>query len=99
VKTVRIKGKRASPFDVLLLTALELQQSTWTEVWNESVRIGIRNEHGDIYRAIGITGLHCLSDLISQLRGLGYVDAAEIDGEAAHGFDVTVSISCRPRDG
>jgi hypothetical protein len=57
------------------------------------------NEHGDVYRAIGITGLHCLLELISQLRGLGYVDAAEIDGEAAHGFDVTVSISCRPRDG
>jgi hypothetical protein len=36
VKTLRIKGKQASPLDVLLLTALELQQSTWTEVWNES---------------------------------------------------------------
>jgi hypothetical protein len=95
MKTVLIKGKRPSKFDVLLLTALELQKSNLTAVWNESVRIGIRNEQGDIYRAIGITGTRRLNDAISQMCGLGYLDAVAIDYEAEQGFDMTVSIDCR----
>jgi hypothetical protein len=93
VKTVLIKGIKPSKFDELLLTALELRQSDRTAVWNERIRIGIRNERGEIYRAIGLTGVIMLSDAISQLRGLGYLDAVAIGDEAEQGFDMTVSIT------
>jgi hypothetical protein len=60
-------------------------------VWSESILIGIRNEFGEIYRVIGVTGMSRFIDLKLKLRELGYRDEAVEQCEAERGFDAIVS--------
>jgi len=93
VKTALIEGKQPSKIDGLLLDALDLVQVPAPAIRSEASLIGVRNELGDTYRAIGVTGTENFVDVMAALHLLGYKSAAINDHEVQQGFDAVV---CTP---
>lgn len=91
VKTALIDGTQPATFDATLFIAIDLIPARPQLVWMESILIGIRNEYGDIYRVIGVTGMSSFVDVTAKLRELGYRDEALAACDAAQGFDAIVS--------
>lgn len=91
MKTARIEGTEPSLLDARLLNEIGLIQTEPQIVWRENLLIGIRNEHNQIYRAMGFTELNDYVDVISKLRVLGYTDAVPDVYESELGFDAIVS--------
>lgn len=91
MKTALIDGKQPATFDATLFIAMDLVPARPQVVWMESILIGIRNEYGEIYRVIGVTGMSTFIDVTSKLRGLGYRDEVVDASEADQGFDAIVS--------
>jgi hypothetical protein len=54
LKTTLIQGTQAATLDAVLLSTVDIAHDTLATVWNEKRLIGLRNEDGEIYRAIGI---------------------------------------------
>jgi hypothetical protein len=90
VITTLIEGKQPAEFDAILLNTADLISDTPERVWSESLLIGIQNEYGDIYRAIGVTGLANFVHLLEHLRGLGCTQEEPGSYETEHGFDALV---------
>jgi hypothetical protein len=79
-------------FDPSLFSAMDgLLPAPLQAVRMESMLIGIRNEHGDTYRMIGVTGLSSFISVVTVLHELGYVrqdvNACEIGLE----FDAVIT--------
>jgi hypothetical protein len=91
VKTALIEGKQPAEFDAILLHIVDLISDTPKSVWSESMLIGIRNEYGDIYRAIGVTGLSHFVHALERLHDLGCTHEIPETGAAEQGFDALVS--------
>lgn len=91
MKTALIDGKEPATFDATLFIAMDLIPERPQVVWTESILIGIRNEFGEIYRVIGVTGMSRFVDVKSKLRELGYRDEVLEQCEADQGFDAIVS--------
>lgn len=91
VKTAIIEGKQPAEFDATLLNAADLISDTPESVWSESMLIGIRNEYGDTYRAIGVTGLADLVHILQTLHDLGCARELPNSYEAGQGFDALFS--------
>lgn len=91
VKTTLIDGKQAATFDTTLFIAIDLIPAEPHIVWTESLLIGIRNEFGEIYRVIGVTGMSSFVDLAAKLHALGYRDEAVSADEADQGLDAVMS--------
>ena len=91
MNTTLIEGKELAEFDAIVLNAINLIPSTPKTVSAERLLVGIRNEHGDVYRVIRVSGLNNFFDLIGKLRDLGFIDEfAEAYGDK-QGFDAIVS--------
>ena len=88
--TTLIEGKQPAEFDAILLNTADLISDTPERVWSESLLIGIQNEYGDIYRAIGVTGLTNYFHLLEHLHGLGCTHKEPDASETEHGFDALV---------
>jgi hypothetical protein len=91
VKTALIEGKQPAEFDATLLNTADLISDTPERVWSESLLIGIRNEYGDTYRVIGVTGLANLVHLLEKLHGLGCMRERPNGAETEQGFDALFS--------
>ncbi|MEN3366164.1 MAG: hypothetical protein V7606_3438 [Burkholderiales bacterium] len=91
MKTALIDGTQPATFDATLFIAIDLIPARPQLVWMESILIGIRNEYGDIYRVIGVTGMSSFVDVTAKLRELGYRDETLAACDAAQGFDAIVS--------
>lgn len=91
MKTALIEGKLPAEFDTTLLNTAELIPDTPERVWSESLLIGIRNEYGDTYRVIGVTGVTDLVHLLEKLHGLGCMRERPNCAETAQGFDAVFS--------
>jgi hypothetical protein len=91
VKTTLIDGTRTATLDAVLFIDIGLTTVEPKLVWMESILVGIRNECGEIYRAIGVTGMSAFVDLTAQLRRLGYRSDALMPCEAEQGFDAILS--------
>jgi hypothetical protein len=91
VKTALIERKQPAEFDASLLHSVELISDTPERVWSESLLIGIRNEYGDTYRVIGVTGLTELVHLLEKLHGLGCTRERPNCAETEQGFDAVFS--------
>jgi hypothetical protein len=87
-----IAGKTPSRFDRILLEDIERIQMPLEAASNENFLVGVRDEHGDMYRTIEIAGARNLAYLIAKLRGLGYRDEAVNFYEAELGFDRVVKV-------
>jgi hypothetical protein len=91
VNTTLIEGKQLAEFDSAVLNAINLMPPTARTVSAERLLVGIRNEHGDVYRVIKVSGLNNFLDLIGKLRELGFMDElAEAYGDK-QGFDAIIS--------
>jgi hypothetical protein len=91
LKTTLIQGTRAATLDAVLLSTVDIAHDTSATVWNEKRLIGLRNEDGEIYRAIGTAGRTKFIYVIRQLRKLGCTrEIADID-ETQQGFHAILS--------
>jgi hypothetical protein len=91
VNTTLIEGKQPAEFDAIVLNTINLIPPTPQTVSAERLLVGIRNEHGDVYRIIRVSGLNNFLELIGKLRDLGFIDEfAEACGDK-QGFDAIVS--------
>jgi hypothetical protein len=70
---------------------MRLSQSEPHAVWRETILLGIRNEYGEIYRAIGISERENFLDVLSQLHSLGYNFEVSTPAETQQRFDAIVS--------
>jgi hypothetical protein len=96
VNTTLIEGKQLAEFDAAVLNTINLMPSAAQTVSAERLLVGIRNEHGDVYRVIKVSGLNNFLDLIGKLRDLGFKDElAEAYGDK-EGFDAIVSAPEKP---
>lgn len=68
-----------------------LSQAEPHAVWRETILLGIRNEYGEIYRAIGISGRDGFLEVMSQLRSLGFQYEVTNSKEAQQRYDAIVS--------
>jgi hypothetical protein len=91
VKTALVDGTEPATFDTTLFLAMDLVPTRREAVWMESILIGIRNEYGEVYRVIGITGMSRFIDATAKLRELGYRDEALGAQESDQGFDAILS--------
>ena len=72
MNTTLIEGKSPAEYDATVLNTISLIPNA---PHHEAVRrllIGVRNERGDVYRAIKVFGMKEFSDLIEKFRGFGY---------------------------
>ncbi|MET0962172.1 MAG: hypothetical protein ABWY05_05045 [Noviherbaspirillum sp.] len=91
MNTTLIEGKQRAEYDAAVLKAMTLAPPALQSVSAERLLVGIRNEQGDVYRVIRISGLGNFLALIGKLRELGFSDEfAEASGDK-EGFDVVVA--------
>jgi hypothetical protein len=91
MKTAVIEGTAPSGCDVRLLNSMGLRQAEAHAVWRETILLGIRNEYGEVYRAIGISERAVFLEAMSQLRSLGFTYEVTNPKEAQQRFDAIVS--------
>jgi hypothetical protein len=91
MKTALIDGQQPSRLDGPLLNTIHLCGAEPRSVWSESMLIGIQNEQGELYRAIGVTGLTNFVSAIQELHSVGYTYRLATIEETLHGFDAIVS--------
>jgi len=86
IKTCLIDGKTIAEFDAELMQLIKCESTTMRQVEKEDMRIGIRNEQGQIYRAIGITGAELYGETCCDIEELGFTDELE-DKPPRKGYD------------
>ena len=87
MQTTLFIGKDVANFDGQITDKLLLEVGTKETVNSERMQIGIRNENGDIYRAIGVTGLGDFLDCVTKLQQIGLIDELEKESSGRHGYD------------
>jgi hypothetical protein len=92
MRTALIEGMQPSAFDKDLLQDLERIQLPPDTSPKDAYLIGVRDEHGDVYRAIDIVGASNATYLLEKLRELGYLDEAPNSYEAELGYDRILSV-------
>jgi hypothetical protein len=92
MRTALIEGMQPSRFDKNLLQDIEFIQLPPETNANEAYLIGVRDEHGDVYRVIDMTGGSPATSLLEKLRELGYWDQAPNSYEAELGYDRIISV-------
>ncbi|MEN3367364.1 MAG: hypothetical protein V7606_4638 [Burkholderiales bacterium] len=91
MKTSLIQGTQAATLDAVLFSTVDIAHHTLATVWNEKKLIGLRNEDGEVYRAIGTAGITKFIYVIRQLRKLGFTrEIADVD-ETQQGFHAILS--------
>ena len=91
MNTTLIEGKSPAEYDATILNTISLIPNTAHHEAARRLLIGVRNERGDVYRAIRVFGMQEFSDLIEKFRKLGFNDEfAETDGDK-EGYDAVVS--------
>lgn len=87
IKNTILAGKQIPDFDRQITDKLELDVMTEKFVKMGRIQIGIRNDEGDIYRRIGVTGLGKFMDCIDQLANAGLVDELQDKTSGRQGYD------------
>jgi hypothetical protein len=92
MRTKLIEGMAPSRLDKDLLLDIESIKLPPDTLSKGAFLIGVRDEHGDIYRTIEINGETNAAYAITQLRGLGYRDEAPNFQETEMGYDLVLSV-------
>ena len=82
-----IDGKDIAEFDDEITDKFNLLSGSIKSIRNERMQVAIRNGNGDIYRAIGVTGLDQFLSIIQHLTGIGLVDELKDESVSRHGYD------------
>ena len=91
MNTKLIEGKSPSQYDATVLNTISLIPNAPHHEAARRLLIGVRNERGDVYRAIKVFGMKKFSDLIENFRKLGFDDEfAETYGDK-EGYDAVIS--------
>jgi hypothetical protein len=90
MKTSLITGKEISKLDASLVGTLSSPLDP-QHIWSEGLLIGIRNEHNEIYRVIGVTGMSRFVEVMRKLQGLGYTEEDPNVYEQEEGFDAILA--------
>jgi hypothetical protein len=98
MKTTVIQDRLPSASDHGILRSLGLTGATPGVVWSEHLLIGVHNEHGEVYRVIGLDQAGELLCLPREFRSLGYEAALAQADEKQQGFDIVVSRPDHPPD-
>lgn len=93
MKTTLFVGKDVARFDGKITEQLTLNAGPEKAVKDERMQIGIRNEDGNIYRAIGVTGMHEFLGAIDKLVDIGLVDELQEEDGPRHGYDAIFSLA------
>ncbi|MEB0012593.1 hypothetical protein QN379_18200 [Glaciimonas sp. Gout2] len=91
MKTTLIATQQIGKFDAEILNKLKPHSLEISAVRKERMIIGIRNEQGEIYRVIGVTGLTLFMDAIYQLVELNMIDELEALDHPQDGYDAIFS--------
>ncbi|WP_454774902.1 hypothetical protein [Janthinobacterium tructae] len=91
VITALVVGKKVANFDADIFKLINAEQGTMAQVRDERMQFGIRNEDGDIYRAIGITGPGVFLQTIQNLVDFGLVDELQHQNGTREGYDAIFS--------
>ena len=91
MKTSLIDGKKPAHFDKHIIGNILLDVAPLSEVREEPMLIGVRNEAGEIYRLIGATKLNSYMNAMEELLDLGLVDELENLEEQKDGCDAIFS--------
>lgn len=92
MKTTLIEGMHRAGRDRFLLNTVELVDDSSETVWKEGKLIGLRNEDGEIYRAIGIAGTTRFIYVLRKLRKLGCIRELADSDETSQGFHAIMSV-------
>ncbi|MFZ6639222.1 hypothetical protein ACO0LL_05730 [Undibacterium sp. TC4M20W] len=87
MQTVVFAGHDIPDFDGQITANLVLEVVTEKAVRFERMQIGVRNEHGHIYRAIGVSGLDVFLEVTIELEKIGLTDEIEKYGPSRQGYD------------
>lgn len=91
LKTALLPGKTVAAFDADIVAALKLKTADPKAISQERMQLGIRNEAGDIYRAIGVTGMTAWMGAIESMLSLGFADELADAINPKHGCDAIFS--------
>ncbi len=92
MKTTVIKGKQIAAFDQQIVAMIEATDTTMRQIEKEGgIRIGIRNEQGQIYRAIGSDDEKLWGNAMKKLHQAGFID--ELDNKPSQkGYDAILKL-------
>ena len=91
VITHLVEQKEIAEFDSEITSKFDMPVGSLENVRAERMQVGIRNSKGEIYRAIGITGLGEFLSLVQHLAGIGLVDELAAATKARGGYDAIFS--------
>ncbi len=95
MNTTLIEGKPPAEYDATVLDTISLIPKALHHEAARRLLIGVRNERGDVYRAIKVFGIKEFSDLIEKFRKVGFNDElAETYGDK-EGYDAVISRPAR----
>lgn len=91
VVTHLVEQKEIAEFDSEITEQLDMSAGSMEDVRAERMQVGIRNSKGEIYRAIGLTGLGEFLSLVQHLADIGLVDELAAATKARGGYDAIFS--------
>ncbi len=91
MKTALLQGKQPADFDKHIIGNILLDVAPETEVREEQMLIGVRNDAGEIYRLIGAATLNSFMNAVEELFDLGLVDELQDIEEPKEGCDAIFS--------
>lgn len=86
-----IDGKEVAEFDAEITDKFKMQPGSMKATRDERMQVGVRNSNGDIYRAIGVTGMNEFLGVVEHLVDIGLVDELKDEMSARHGYDAIFS--------
>lgn len=74
ITSTLLAGKEVAEFDNEITGKFGLEEGSMDAVRDQRMQVGIRNSKGEIYRAIGVTGLGEFLSVVQYLAEIGLVD-------------------------
>ena len=91
VITHLVELKEIAEFDREITEKFDMAVGAMEDVRAERMQVGIRNSKGEIYRAVGITGLGEFLSFVGHFSDLGLVDELAVATRARGGYDAIFS--------
>lgn len=86
-----VAQKELAEFDNEIVERFSAQLGSMDDVRAQRMQVAIRNSRGEIYRAIGITGMTEFLSLVQHLADIGLVDELAAATSARGGYDAIFS--------
>jgi hypothetical protein len=91
ITTHLVEQKEIAEFDSEITEKFDMPLCSMEDVRAQRMQIGIRNSKGELYRAVGVTGLSEFLRLVQHLADIGLVDELAAATKARGGYDAIFS--------